>query len=97
MDAFGQRLRGFRKASGLLQEERAARIGLPATAMSKIEKETRDVTLAEASAPGRALASPRESGKVGPGCPYFRERLDHAGLLQIHYGHILDLVEAGRG
>ena len=52
METFGQRLCGFRKAYGLHQEEVAVRLGLPTTAISKIEKGTRDVTLAEA----RALA-----------------------------------------
>ncbi len=55
METFGQRLRGFRKASGLHQEELAARVGLPTTAISKIEKGTRDVTLAEAQALARVL------------------------------------------
>lgn len=55
METFGQRLRGFRKASGLHQEELAARVGLPTTAISKIEKGTRDVTLAEAQALARIL------------------------------------------
>src|ERR1043166_20079 len=55
METFGQRLRGFRKASGLHQEELAARVGLPTTAISKIENGTRDVTLAEAQAFSRVL------------------------------------------
>src|SRR5262249_19726641 len=55
METFGQRLRGFRKASGLHQEELAAHIGLPTTAISKIENGTRDVTLAEAQALARVL------------------------------------------
>jgi DNA-binding XRE family transcriptional regulator len=55
METFGQRLRGFRKAAGLHQEELAARVGLPTTAISKIEKGTRDVTLAEAQALARVL------------------------------------------
>ena len=55
METFGQRLRGFRKASGLHQEELAARVGLPTTAISKIENGTRDVTLAEAQALARVL------------------------------------------
>jgi transcriptional regulator with XRE-family HTH domain len=55
METFGQRLRGFRKASGLHQEELAAGVGLPITAISKIEKGTRDVTLAEAQALARVL------------------------------------------
>jgi transcriptional regulator with XRE-family HTH domain len=55
METFGQRLRGFRKASGLHQEELAAHVGLPTTAISKIENGTRDVTLAEAQALARVL------------------------------------------
>ena len=55
METFGQRLRGFRKASGLHQEELAAYVGLPTTAISKIENGTRDVTLAEAQALARVL------------------------------------------
>ena len=55
METFGQRLRGFRKAYGLHQEELAVRLGLPTTAISKIEKGTRDVTLAEAQALARIL------------------------------------------
>jgi transcriptional regulator with XRE-family HTH domain len=55
METFGQRLRGFRKASGLHQEELAACVGLPTTAISKIENGTRDVTLAEAQALARIL------------------------------------------
>src|SRR5262245_30968609 len=55
METFGQRLRGFRKAVGLHQEELAVRVGLPTTAISKIEKGTRDVTLAEAQALARVL------------------------------------------
>src|SRR5262245_13873386 len=55
METFGQRLRRFRKAYGLHQEELAVRLGLPTTAISKIEKGTRDVTLAEARALARIL------------------------------------------
>jgi transcriptional regulator with XRE-family HTH domain len=55
METFGQRLRGFRKASGLHQEELAAHVGLPTTAISKIENGTRDVTLVEAQALARVL------------------------------------------
>ena len=55
METFGQRLRRFRKAYGLHQEELAVRLGLPTTAISKIEKGTRDVTLAEAQALARIL------------------------------------------
>src|SRR5262245_14653642 len=55
METFGQRLRQLRKASGLHQEELAVRLGLPTTAISKIEKGTRDVTLAEAQALARIL------------------------------------------
>ena len=55
METFGQRLREFRKASGLHQEELAAHVGLPTTAISKIENGTRDVTLAEAQALARVL------------------------------------------
>jgi len=55
METFGQRLRGFRKAYGLHQEELAVRLGLPTTAISKIENGTRDVTLAEAQALARIL------------------------------------------
>jgi transcriptional regulator with XRE-family HTH domain len=55
MEIFGQRLRGFRKAAGLHQEELAACVGLPTTAISKIEKGTRDITLAEAQALARSL------------------------------------------
>ncbi len=47
-EAFGPRLRELRKAVGLPQEEVAAHLGLPATAISKIENGTRDITLAEA-------------------------------------------------
>jgi len=72
MDTFGQRLRGFRKASGLHQEELAARVGLPTTAISKIENGTRDVTLAEAQALARVLhmdldtlAGAQEEGRLG--------------------------------
>ena len=55
METFGQRLRRFRKASGLRQEELAVRLGLPITAISKMENGTRDVTLAEAQALARIL------------------------------------------
>jgi len=55
METFGQRLRRFRKAYDLHQEELAVRLGLPTTAISKIEKGTRDVTLAEAQALARIL------------------------------------------
>jgi transcriptional regulator with XRE-family HTH domain len=55
METFGQRLRQFRKAYGLHQEELAVRLGLPTTAISKMEKGTRDVTLAEAQALARIL------------------------------------------
>jgi transcriptional regulator with XRE-family HTH domain len=66
MDTFGQRLRGFRKAAGLLQEEVAARVGLPTTAISKIENGTRDVTLAEAQALARVLSMDLDILAGGP-------------------------------
>ena len=50
METFGQRLRRLRKAAGLPQEEVAARLRLPTTAISRMEKGTRDVTFAEAQA-----------------------------------------------
>lgn len=55
MDTFGERLRTLRKAAGLRQEEVAAAMGLPPTAMSRMEKGTRDVTFAEAQALARVL------------------------------------------
>ena len=55
METFGQRLRRFRQAYGLHQEELAVRLGLPTTAISKMEKGTRDVTFAEARALARIL------------------------------------------
>ena len=66
METFGQRLRGFRKAAGLLQEELAARVGLPTTAISKIENGTRDVTLAEAQALARVLHMDLDTLAGGP-------------------------------
>jgi len=66
MEIFGQRLRGFRKASGLHQEELAARVGLPTTAISKIENGTRDVTLAEAQALARVLHMDLDTLAGGP-------------------------------
>ncbi len=66
METFGQRLRGFRKASGLHQEELAAHVGLPTTAISKIENGTRDVTLAEAQALARVLQMDLDTLAGGP-------------------------------
>ena len=66
METFGQRLRGFRKTSGLHQEELAARVGLPTTAISKIENGTRDVTLAEAQALARVLHIDLDTLAGGP-------------------------------
>src|ERR687887_158353 len=66
METFGQRLRRFRKAAGLFQEELAARVGLPTTAISKIEKGIRDVTLAEAQALARVLHMDLDTLAGGP-------------------------------
>jgi transcriptional regulator with XRE-family HTH domain len=66
METFGQRLRGFRKAAGLHQEELAACVGLPTTAISKIEKGTRDVTLAEAQALAQVLHMDLDTLAGGP-------------------------------
>src|SRR5215813_12600773 len=66
METFGQRLRGFRKASVLHQEELAAHVGLPTTAISKIENGTRDVTLAEAQALARVLSMDLDTLAGGP-------------------------------
>src|SRR6266487_1340085 len=66
METFGQRLRGFRKASGLHQEELATHVGLPTTAISKIENGTRDVTLAEAQALARVLQMDLDTLAGGP-------------------------------
>ena len=55
METFGQRLREFRKALASTRRRLAAHVGLPTTAISKIENGTRDVTLAEAQALARVL------------------------------------------